>query len=104
MTPLTVALESASPYDAEFFAHQADGSLRSARVVVPIAMELFRPKSVIDVGCGVGAWLRAFAENGVDDYLGVDGGYVDPARLLIDPSRFRPADLSNPRPVGRAYD
>jgi SAM-dependent methyltransferase len=104
MTPLTVAPQSASHYDAEFFAQQADGSLRSARVVVPMVMELFRPKSVVDFGCGVGAWLRAFAENGVDDYLGLDGGYVDPTRLLIDPSRFRPSDLSNPRSVERAYD
>jgi len=104
MTSTTVAPQAISPYDAKFFAHQADGSLRSARIVVPIVMELFRPESVIDFGCGVGAWLRAFAENGVDDYLGLDGGYVDPARLVIAPSRFRTADLSAPRPIGRAYD
>jgi SAM-dependent methyltransferase len=104
MTCTTLAPEAEAPYDAKFFAEQADGSLRSARLVVPIVMEMFRPKSVIDVGCGLGTWLKAFAENGVEDYLGLDGEYVDPARLVIDSCRFRATDLSNPRPVGRTYD
>lgn len=47
-------------------------------------MELFSPKSVIDVGCGPGAWLRTFAESGVRVIRGIDGDYVKRDELLID--------------------
>src|SRR6266481_2972405 len=70
-------------YDNSFFDHQVDGALSSARVVVPIVMELVRPTSVIDIGCGRGAWLKAFAENGVADLKGIDGDYVDCDKLMI---------------------
>lgn len=30
-------------------------------------------KLVVDAGCGRGAWLRVFGQNGVTDYLGIDG-------------------------------
>jgi SAM-dependent methyltransferase len=39
---------------------------------VPILLELVRPRSVVDVGCGSGAWLSVFAELGVKDLLGID--------------------------------
>jgi SAM-dependent methyltransferase len=93
-----------TPYNDDFFDQQLAGSLRSARVIVPIVLELVRPRSVLDVGCGVGAWLKAFGEHGIEDYLGMDGGYVGPARLLIDPERFRPVDLTRPEPLGRSFD
>ena len=77
-----------------FFSNLSDGSYRSARIVVPILIELFNPRSVIDVGCGVGTWLRAFQENGVGDITGVDGPYIDGADLLIPHESFLTADLS----------
>lgn len=95
---------NAVPYDAEFFNEQRAASLRSARVIVPIVCALVRPRSVVDVGCGVGAWLKAFAEDGVEDYLGLDGDYVPSDQLLIDPSRFRAADLRDPPELGRSFD
>jgi SAM-dependent methyltransferase len=101
---MTAAATSPTAYDAAFYAEQADGSLRSARVVVPLVMELVRPASVLDVGCGLGTWLAAFAEAGVADFLGTDGDYVDRAKLKIPADRFRPTDLTNPPPPGRTFD
>ena len=49
-------------YGAGFFEGQLDGSLRSAQAVVPALIDLASPASVLDVGCGVGSWLRAFAD------------------------------------------
>jgi len=95
---------AATPYDDAFYAEQADGSLRSARVIVPLVMELVKPASVLDVGCGLGTWLAAFAECGVADFLGMDGDYVDRAKLKIPADRFRPANLANPPHPGRAFD
>jgi 2-polyprenyl-3-methyl-5-hydroxy-6-metoxy-1,4-benzoquinol methylase len=61
------------PYTANFFDQLQAGALRSARAVVPYLLNLLRPVSVIDVGCGRGAWLAVFREQGVQDVLGIDG-------------------------------
>lgn len=51
----------------------ADTARKSALVVVPALMRLGF-KSVVDVGCGPGAWLKVFNEQGVSwaDMLGID--------------------------------
>jgi SAM-dependent methyltransferase len=84
-----------TPYDDNFFSAIEEVVLDSARVVVPILLELISPTSVLDVGCGRGAWLRAFEERGVKVLRGLDGTYVDSARLLVDPQCFTPMDLSS---------
>lgn len=91
-------------YDRQFFDSQRDGSLRSARAVVPLIRALVRPASVVDFGCGVGTWLRAFADLGVVDLLGLDGPYVASDQLLINPECFRAVDLAAVPPLGRRYD
>jgi SAM-dependent methyltransferase len=91
-------------YDAKFFEDQAEGSLRSALAVVPIVLELTRASSVVDFGCGIGTWLKAFLVHGVADVLGLDGPYVDRSRLKVDPSCFRECDLTGPVELGRTYD
>lgn len=93
------------PYDAGFFRRQQADSLRSAQVVVPLVMNLIRPQSVVDFGCGVGAWLRVFADNGITDLMGLDGDYVDRSALLFDFNRFRVADLEGQiQALGRKFD
>ena len=92
------------PYTAEFFDSHRDGARRSARVVVPLVLGLVPARSVIDVGCGQGTWLSVFAEHGVEDVCGVDGDYVDRARLEIPADRFRGRDLSRPLDVERTFD
>lgn len=93
-----------TPYDAAFYDAQEAGSLRSARAVVPLTIELVRPSSVLDVGCGLGTWLAAFIEAGVTDVLGMDGDHVDRARLRIPDERFRSVDLRCPPDPGRTFD
>jgi SAM-dependent methyltransferase len=63
-----------------------------------------QPRSVIDVGCGLGTWLTVFIEHGVMDVWGVDGEYVERARLEIDEDRFQVADLRRPLVVDRRFD
>jgi SAM-dependent methyltransferase len=94
----------ATAYDRAFFSDLADDSLRSARVIVPLVMDLLAPKSVLDVGCGTGAWLREFAENGVGVIQGIDGDYLERAQLLIDPTFFVASDLTEPITLDREYD
>ena len=99
-----LAAVPSTPYDAAFYQHQQDGSLQSAREIVPHIIQLAAPASVVDVGCGVGAWLRVFQEHGVGTIAGVDGDWVDEAMLQIPRAAFQRADLSRPFQVAGQFD
>lgn len=63
-----------------------------------------RARSVIDVGCGIGTWLQAFAKNGVERLQGVDGAYVKREQLLIPKKSFLAHDLTQPLPSFAQFD
>jgi SAM-dependent methyltransferase len=91
-------------YSRAFYEAQSPASLLAARRVVPAVEALVSPRSVVDVGCGVGTWLSVFRERGVAEILGIDGSYVDPATLLIPAECFLPRDLTGPINVSRRFD
>ncbi|MEQ1700580.1 MAG: class I SAM-dependent methyltransferase [Ilumatobacteraceae bacterium] len=92
-------------YDHGFYDAQAEGSRRSADVVLPILFELLRPTSIVDVGCGVGTWLAAASALGVTDVVGLDGAYAVDAGLRIDRQSFVVADLARSiPPMERQFD
>ena len=91
-------------YDRRYHADHRAGSLASAQAMVPHIVRLLRPQSVVDVGCGVGAWLSVFSEHGVSDFLGVDSDDVPHEQLMIPPSRFLASDLSAPLQLDRTFD
>ena len=95
---------TSSQYTDAYFAMHESGAVRSARAIVPLVIDLIHPRSVVDVGCGTGAWLSVVIDSGVDDVLGVDGAYVDPARLLIPAERFVAHDLETPLELGRRFE
>src|SRR5262245_32378670 len=71
-------------------------NLQSASVVISFLLDVLPIRSVIDVGCGAGFWLKAFADRGVEKVVGVDGDYTDRSRLAIDRSDFIGRDLNQP--------
>jgi SAM-dependent methyltransferase len=91
-------------YGAEFYAHFDDESSKAARVCVPLIIDLLRPNSVVDVGCGIGQWLAEFAARGVADYLGIDGPHIQDEQLRIPRERFRRHDLFQPLRLERRFD
>jgi SAM-dependent methyltransferase len=91
-------------YTTEFFEVLQEGSRCSAREIIPILLEFIQPCSVVDVGCGDGTWLSVFQDFGIDEYLGIDGHYVDQAILKIPTERFLPFDLSQPIQLDRQFD
>lgn len=93
-----------SPYDDAFFAAITEPALRSARIIVPILIQFVQPQSVLDVGCGQGAWLKAFQENGIARLSGLDGDYVDRANFLIDARCFASVDLRRGTLVTETFD
>lgn len=94
----------ATEYTQQYYDEIDTGSLRSARVVVPLVMNLTHPASVVDVGCGTGAWLQAFRESGVEDYLGIDGEYVARESLHVPADHFLVFDLEQPMVLERTFD
>jgi hypothetical protein len=91
-------------YDADFYAENQTGSKRSAKEVIPVVLELVQPKSVIDVGCGVGTCLSVLSELGVPDIFGVDGNWVDKRLLHIPQALFASHDLTRPLNIGKKFD
>lgn len=93
-----------SPYDSKFFDNVTLGAIESARVLLPILFEYVRPRSVVDVGCGRGAWLQVLQEFGAERVLGLDGAYVERSTLVIAPADFRATDLSRPFAIDGTFD
>ena len=91
-------------YDANFFARQAEGSYQSAKIIIPLVLELIKPHSVVDIGCGLGTWLKAFAEQGAKEILGIDGDYIDIKKLYIPAASFLAHDLSAPLLLNKKFD
>jgi len=76
----------------------------SSEKIVPVLIEMFKPQSVIDIGCGVGNWLTMFEMNGITDVLGIDGTHLDLSNLLIDSSKIKLFDLEKPFHLDRRFD
>src|SRR6266481_1089292 len=91
-------------YSREFYDNQIAGSLRSAEIVLSLVWQISRPKSVIDVGCGRGAWLSAAERLGADVLTGLDGDWVDTKNLLSPNIEFIPTNLERDFRVERQYD
>jgi hypothetical protein len=99
----TASLKESDTTYSEDFA-EAHVTAISAHIVVPLVLKYFPVNSVVDVGCGVGTWLREFEQHGVSDYLGLDGADVPTHLLDIPVSRFRAMDLGRLTDVGRSFD
>lgn len=77
---------------------------KSAELIVPLIMNLIPVSSVLDIGCGTGTWLIVFQQHNVSDILGLDGAYVDQAKLKIEKKYFKEYDLRDPIDLKRKFD
>ncbi len=91
-------------YDRSFFEYVDETAARSAQVVVPLVLSALRCHTVLDVGCGTGAWLAEYVRRGVDDVLGLDGSHIAPDMLMVSPHQFLATDLARAFDVGRTFD
>jgi SAM-dependent methyltransferase len=91
-------------YTEKFYNFIDNNALQGSKQIVPFVMELIQPKSVVDVGCGLGTWLTVFQQNGVEEILGIDGDFVDVNNLNIPPEYFLKHDLAKPLKLERQFD
>jgi SAM-dependent methyltransferase len=71
-------------------------------LVLAHLFRLFQPKSVLDIGCGRGTWLKACGELGVKTLVGLDGPW-NKTEQMVDPKiSFKAVDFDTPfLPNGR---
>ena len=91
-------------YAELFFRYQREGSKRSARRLLPEVIDPLGVRSVLDIGCGAGAWVAACKDLGVSDGWGVDGAYLERSLLLFEQSKFQAKDITQPFDLGRTFD
>ncbi len=90
----------------KIYVHTGDiHNTKAAEEVLPVVLDFLQVKSVLDVGCGTGTWLKVFSKKyGVTDFEGIDGAYIDYNQLVIDRVHFKEIDLRNPFDLQRKFD
>lgn len=91
-------------YSDVFYSYIERGSMSSAEAIFPILDSNIRFGSIVDVGCGRGAWLSVFKKLGGKLVTGIDGDYVSKSSLLIDSSEFFPHNLSTRLSLDKRFD
>ena len=83
-----------------------DNNKETAGELATLLIHLFHPRSVVDVGCGLGYFVSAFQHQGLDEVLGVDGSWAekDPGFQLKEPGLFKAARLDHPLHLEKKYD
>ena len=82
-------------------------NMKSPNIIVPLVLNILpNIHSVVDFGCGLGTWLRAFKAMGVQEVLGLDGYWCDKTLLFknILESEYKTVDLENPIVLDKPYD
>lgn len=73
------------------------------KIVAETVYTFYRPKKVIDFGCGCGIYLREFERLGAEVF-GIDGSPAAERNLAISPKRFLLADLTKSVSLPEHYD
>ena len=93
---------SSAPYDRTFYEDIQDGSSAGARIMLGALHDVFAFRTLVDIGCGTGAWPAMALELGAESVLGVDGAHVPLDRLKLPRDRFHAHDLEAKLPdLGR---
>lgn len=94
-----------SIYDENFYRIGRDINYRSAKIILTMLFNHYKPNSVIDIGCGIGAWLRAAMELGVKNIVGIDGNEVREDFLFVPRKYIKIADLETHKNINNdKYD
>ena len=91
-------------YDYAFYHSLIYDSYISAKIVLRTLLARYPFDSIVDFGCGLGAWLYAAKEYGAREVHGIDGEYTNLEHLLIEPSEFSALDLRQQVDLGKRFD
>lgn len=94
-------------YDENFYSHMKTDSYRYGSGLIQIlsfVAKYVHPRSILDVGCGIGTWLEFWQKNFGAEVYGIDGDYVNRSHLLIDEKFFQPVNLEESINFDRRFD
>lgn len=89
-------------YDERFFRNTIEFEAASAHSAASIIYQQFQPKSVIDIGCGVGMYLAEFKKFGAE-IVGVEGSEAALPQSFV-PAETVIFDLTEPLDLSRKFD
>lgn len=92
-------------YNEEFYNTNIAGMSESAKIVLKFLFNIIRPNSVIDVGCGKGAWLAVAELYGAKKLKGLDGSWINKKTLLGEAIDFTAVNFEKDLPeLDSKYD
>jgi SAM-dependent methyltransferase len=91
---------------AQYNHTEAMHNLVAPKIIVPKVMELLNVNSVVDIGCGLGTFLRVFKEEGVKNVLGLDGPWCKKDLLFknINQEEFLEVNMEDRIVIPRTFD
>jgi SAM-dependent methyltransferase len=81
---------------AQFIYDSENYNDKSALEVLPFIFNMYKPSSVVDVGCGLGNWLHVARELGVPKVAGIDTDHFDSVKRGLSSSEYFCHDLNKP--------
>lgn len=91
-------------YNFSWHQRHSEKTRISADVTLSILLDIFRPRSILDVGCGDGIWLRQAEDLGLVELKGVDGPWTDMDKLLFSKENLSIFDLEKTFNLNRRFD
>ena len=95
--------DASTLYNDKFY-ENSQNSYRSAKKYAELLFKLFSPISVVDIGCGRGAWLKAFKDYGSKKCVGVDGNWNKQEYMIDQSLIFQSQDLNQPIKLDCQFD
>ena len=74
----------------------------SAGRIFDVVLKRYPATSILDVGCGLGTWLKVARQRGIDDVLGLEGAWAKPDAGIAP--FVRTTELERPFDLGRRFD
>lgn len=92
-------------YDKKFFIkHLNDEWLMENKLISELIYDKFKPKSVVDFGCGSGSYLYFFSKLGVNKLKGFEGSQKAIELALIDKKNIDKCDITKKIELDETYD
>jgi len=85
-------------------ADEAEKTYHSATRILTMLRRYVSPTSLLDVGCGLGIWLKAAMDLGITDVMGIEGPWIAKAKVAVPSGLIKIFDLEHPVSLGRRFD
>ena len=91
-------------YNMEFYNDMEILSVSSAKEIIPILVERYNPLSVVDIGCGTGAFAFEFMRTGLTKVVGIEGEWMKNVSTILPKDNFFYYDITETIEPNIIYD